>query len=103
MSQQPADWQDQPGLGEQLRALPRDAAREMGQGLLADLALLVVGGLWWLLCLGVAGGIGYLLADGLGLLVGLIVGVVIALAGWGIAVAAGFTGLLKTWRGTRRS
>lgn len=101
MDQPPTDRPDQPGPGEQLRALPRDAAREMGQGLLADLALAVVGGLWWLLCLGVAGGVGYLVADGLGLLVGLVVGVVVALVGWGIAVAVGFTGLLRTWRGTR--
>jgi hypothetical protein len=69
--------------------------------LVEDFFYLLVGVFWWALCLGLAGGVGYLIAGKAGLLFGLLAGIVLALVGWGVAIVLGGRALLRRWRGTR--
>jgi hypothetical protein len=95
--QQVPSGQKTPTAGSAARAVGRD----VGRGLVEDFFYLLVGVLWWALCLGLAGGVGYLIAGKVGLLFGLLAGIVLALVGWGLAIVLGGRALLRRWRGTR--
>ncbi|HEX5535274.1 MAG TPA: hypothetical protein VFX33_16155 [Actinomycetales bacterium] len=83
-------------------SIAREVGRDVGRGLVEDFFYLLVGVLWWALCLGLAGGIGYLVAGKAGLLFGLLAGIVLALVGWAVAIVLGARGLFTRWRSTRR-